>query len=288
MACSLSGIMAAVGWARGGNDNIADLLNRQELARIQGRQDPTLQSPSAPRSEADELNHQELLRILADRPPPGAGDVRRAPTQQDLAARPEGTFLAGTVARSSDELRAAPNLPPPSVRDRAPPTGAPSPTEVQAPDLTPSDGRSTRRRPPPTVVETPSTAGASGRTNGPTPTPPASTSAPTSAPPPAAPPPASSSAAARPPADENERELIDKIKGLMGGHPEFRGSYRAAFGSYAHDNGAMNRDDLRQFLSDAGVGSGLTRGYWIDGILERLDANHNQKLDWGEISPLLG
>ena len=44
----------------------------------------------------------------------------------------------------------------------------------------------------------------------------------------------------------------------------------------------MTKDEIKQMLGDAGVGNGLTRGAWADGILKKLDMDHDRGVTWGE------
>jgi Ca2+-binding EF-hand superfamily protein len=72
--------------------------------------------------------------------------------------------------------------------------------------------------------------------------------------------------------EERRRELDDKLTALVG--TRFGGDYRAAFTHYdANGDGAIGKDELKALLSDAGIGSGLTRWAWAKGIMEAVDTN---------------
>ncbi len=89
-----------------------------------------------------------------------------------------------------------------------------------------------------------------------------------------------------------ELELKTKIARLVNGAP-YDGDLEAAFRAYDRgSDGALNNSELRALLADARVGNGLTRGFWVDGIIEKMDqlpgARRNGKVDWGELETLLG
>ncbi|HEX5063740.1 MAG TPA: EF-hand domain-containing protein [Kofleriaceae bacterium] len=81
--------------------------------------------------------------------------------------------------------------------------------------------------------------------------------------------------------DPNVIELKQKVQRLV--TSKFGGDYKKAFDHYDGDqDGKMTKDEIKQMLSDAGVGNGLTRGAWADGILKKLDMNHDSGVQWGE------
>jgi hypothetical protein len=88
-------------------------------------------------------------------------------------------------------------------------------------------------------------------------------------------------AAAEETEDKNVTELKKKVGALV--DHKFRGDYGVAFDSYDSDHdGKMTKDEIVQMLEDAGVGNGLTRGAWANGILDKLDMNHDRGVQWGE------
>ncbi len=83
--------------------------------------------------------------------------------------------------------------------------------------------------------------------------------------------------------DEHVRELQAKIGALVANN--FGGDYQSAFNAYdANQDGGIDRDELIQLLTDAGVGGRLTRGLWASAILQRLDADGDGKISWDEFN----
>jgi hypothetical protein len=81
--------------------------------------------------------------------------------------------------------------------------------------------------------------------------------------------------------DPHVKELKLKVARLV--DENFAGEYRRAFDHYDADHdGKMTKDEIKQMLSDAGVGNGLTRGAWADGILKKLDLDHDRGVKWSE------
>lgn len=89
--------------------------------------------------------------------------------------------------------------------------------------------------------------------------------------------------------DPRTQELVGKIGRLVS--RSFQGDTRAAFDHYAGSDGQVDRGELSRLLEDAGIGSGLTRGFWVDGIMERVDqapnGNGNGKISWPEFSRVM-
>ncbi|QEL20607.1 EF-hand domain-containing protein [Limnoglobus roseus] len=81
--------------------------------------------------------------------------------------------------------------------------------------------------------------------------------------------------------EENRRELDEKVTALVA--IRFGGDYRAAFARYdANGDGVISKDELKALLADAGIGSGLTRWAWANGIIEAVDTNRDGVIDWAE------
>ena len=81
--------------------------------------------------------------------------------------------------------------------------------------------------------------------------------------------------------DKNVEELKRKVAALAA--QKFGGDYKKAFDHYDGDHdGRMTKDEIKSLLSDAGVGSFVTRGAWADGILDKLDMNHDRGVSWAE------
>jgi Ca2+-binding EF-hand superfamily protein len=80
---------------------------------------------------------------------------------------------------------------------------------------------------------------------------------------------------------ENKRELEEKVTALV--KSRFGGDYRAAFGHYDADgDGAISKAELKALLKDAGIGSGLTRWAWAEGVIDELDADGDGHISWAE------
>jgi hypothetical protein len=81
--------------------------------------------------------------------------------------------------------------------------------------------------------------------------------------------------------DENVKELKAKVKGLV--TSKFGGDYKKGFAHYdGNADGGLDKDELKNLLSDAGVGNGLTRGAWASGIIKKLDKNGDKMVQWTE------
>jgi len=83
--------------------------------------------------------------------------------------------------------------------------------------------------------------------------------------------------------DEKRQELEDKITALV--TSRFGGDYRAAFNHYDSDgSGAINADELKRLLTEAGIGSVLTRWAWVRGIMSELDGDGDGGISWTEFA----
>ena len=83
--------------------------------------------------------------------------------------------------------------------------------------------------------------------------------------------------------EKQKRELEEKLTTLV--TTRFGGEYRAAFEHYDSDgDGSISKDELKLMLSDAGIGSGLTRWAWANGIIEELDKTGDGRISWEEFS----
>jgi hypothetical protein len=89
--------------------------------------------------------------------------------------------------------------------------------------------------------------------------------------------------------DPRTQELVGKVGRLVS--RSFQGDTRAAFNHYAGSDGQVDRLELSRLLEDAGIGSGFTRAFWVDGIMERVDqaptGNGNGKISWPEFSRVI-
>ena len=86
-------------------------------------------------------------------------------------------------------------------------------------------------------------------------------------------------------ANPEKEELTQKIKSLLlrqTGNTS-QDSMQALFKSYDHNrNGRIGPNELKDLLSEAGVGNGFTRGAWVTGIMKELDTNHDGEISWEE------
>jgi Ca2+-binding EF-hand superfamily protein len=81
--------------------------------------------------------------------------------------------------------------------------------------------------------------------------------------------------------DEQKQEVDDKVTALVA--TRFGGDYRAAFAHYDADgNGTIDKDELKALLKDAGIGSGLTRWAWANGIMGVVDSGRDGAISWAE------
>lgn len=86
--------------------------------------------------------------------------------------------------------------------------------------------------------------------------------------------------------ESQKRELEKKLLELIS--TRFHGDRRAAFGHYDADgDGRVSKQELKQLLSDAGIGNGLTRWAWADGIIEELDKAGDGMISWDEFTSAL-
>ena len=86
--------------------------------------------------------------------------------------------------------------------------------------------------------------------------------------------------------EEDRKELVEKVAALVA--TRFGGDYRAAFGHYDADgNGVISKDELSALLSDAGIGSGLTRWAWAKGVIKELDADGDGNISWAEFEAVI-
>jgi hypothetical protein len=82
-----------------------------------------------------------------------------------------------------------------------------------------------------------------------------------------------------------EQELVDGIKALV--KNKFGGDYGAAFDAYAGPDGKIDSDELSTVLEQAGIGNGLTRGFWVSGVLDKVDQDGDRKISWPEFQAVI-
>lgn len=86
--------------------------------------------------------------------------------------------------------------------------------------------------------------------------------------------------------DANARELKEKVSAMV--TKRFGGDYRRAFEHYDQDrDGGVDKASLTRLLADAGVGNGITRGAWANGVLAKLDRSGDEKIQWSEFEQVI-
>ena len=88
--------------------------------------------------------------------------------------------------------------------------------------------------------------------------------------------------------DKRKKELVKRVSDLVYGR--FGGDYNAAFNHYATKSSAepsVDADELRELLSDAGVGNSVTRGVWVRGIIGELDRDMDGKISAAEFQSVI-
>jgi hypothetical protein len=86
------------------------------------------------------------------------------------------------------------------------------------------------------------------------------------------------------PPDKNVAELRTKITKLV--QSRFGGSYKNLFDHYGK-GGAADKVALTKLFEDADIGNVLTRGMWADGVMGRVDANHDGRISWDEFAAVV-
>jgi hypothetical protein len=80
--------------------------------------------------------------------------------------------------------------------------------------------------------------------------------------------------------DPRARDVAQRVDRLV--TDRFGGDYRAAFQHYAGGAREVGPAGVRSLLSDAGVGNGLTRGAYVDALMDRFDSNRSGGVSWQE------
>lgn len=87
-----------------------------------------------------------------------------------------------------------------------------------------------------------------------------------------------------------EKELVEKIQALMrsrhgGTDADAR---RRLFAAYdTNGDGQICRSELARLLDDAGIGNALTRGFWVKGVIARLDQDDNETISLEELEAVI-
>lgn len=82
------------------------------------------------------------------------------------------------------------------------------------------------------------------------------------------------------PADPRALEMGRKVDQLV--RDRFGGDYQRAFQHYSGGAREVSREGVMRMLNDAGVGNGLSRGFYADGVMDAFDTNRNRGVSWGE------
>ena len=83
--------------------------------------------------------------------------------------------------------------------------------------------------------------------------------------------------------EDKRKELAQKVTTLV--ETRFAGDFKAAFGHYdSNHDGAIDKDELKVLLTDAGIGNGLTRWAWVSGIMAELDKDGDGAISWAEFA----
>jgi len=84
-------------------------------------------------------------------------------------------------------------------------------------------------------------------------------------------------------AEEREiREKFDKLTVERYGSVSLDNTKKLFMSYDADGDGKISKPELKEMLSDAGIGNWVTRGYWVDGIFDELDSDRDGKLTWEE------
>jgi hypothetical protein len=88
------------------------------------------------------------------------------------------------------------------------------------------------------------------------------------------------------PESDQRREVIAKVAAYAA--TRHGGDYARLYREIAGDDGLVGPTELSDLLRAAGVGSALTRGAWVRGVLAALDENRDGRISWQEFLSALG
>ena len=168
-----------------------------------------------------------------------------------LASIPVVYLVAGRKARAS----ADPDRYTPEPYPAPAPAPAPAPTPTPTPTPTPKPAPKPTPKPAPKPTPKPAPAPVPAPVPGPAPSP-------------------------------DQVELVTKIKALI--NDQFGGNARAAFDAFAGPDGLLDPDELKDVLAQAGIGNFATRGFWVDGVISRLDKDGDARISWPEFQAATG
>ncbi|WP_020468780.1 EF-hand domain-containing protein [Zavarzinella formosa] len=79
--------------------------------------------------------------------------------------------------------------------------------------------------------------------------------------------------------NEHRHMIVDQITSFVS--DRFHGDYKAAFDDYdINGDGLIDKAELKRLLTHAGIGSGLTRWLWADGIIAETDMDGDGAISW--------
>jgi Ca2+-binding EF-hand superfamily protein len=88
--------------------------------------------------------------------------------------------------------------------------------------------------------------------------------------------------------DKEKQELVEKVSALV--ESTYAGDWYRAFMHYAAKRGGssdVDKDELKEMLSDAGVGNRVTRGGWASAIMDEMDTDKNSSISWEEFEAMM-
>ncbi len=88
-----------------------------------------------------------------------------------------------------------------------------------------------------------------------------------------------------------EQELVGKIQGVLRGRYGGVGNdaRQSMFKDYdTNGDGLIDADELSAILADAGVGNALTRGFWVKGVIARMDEDGDEQISFDEFEAVIG
>jgi Ca2+-binding EF-hand superfamily protein len=88
--------------------------------------------------------------------------------------------------------------------------------------------------------------------------------------------------------EKEKQELVEKVTALVDSN--FAGDWYRAFMHYAAKRGGANEvsgEELKEMLSDAGVGNRITRGAWAGAIMDEMDKDGSKSISWSEFEEMM-
>ena len=81
--------------------------------------------------------------------------------------------------------------------------------------------------------------------------------------------------------DDNQIYLNNKLLEYIDTH--YDGDYNVAFMSFSGSDLKLSRYELNNVLKTIGIGTFMTRSIWVNGIIDTLDIDMNNMLDYDEL-----